>query len=525
MKKSTKIGFIAGIIALLLIVAGTLLVIFLPSAGDDDEYIAKEFNSVEATVDETGLRTVSVPVDEKGNAKENITGSLVDMLPAHLVEIKVENTTGNYVFECSTDADGATSYTLVGFEDYDLNGANASMLGTAIACLDMAGVVDVNSENKADYGLDNPKITVSAKFDDGSFVKVYVGDDGPGGTYTYVMLEGCDSVFSVLKTDIEAFTLNLNDMFNALIRSDYSTVSDEDFTYIILGGRHLQEEVTIEHAPDGSLNGYYIMTSHDDKVVNSATGSEIVGTIKSLTADSVAFANPDAGTLKELGLDKPYATVKTEYVYDESDDEGNAEEKTLYVSMLCSEPDSEGNVYLMDEGGELVYLIASDKIKWCDVTMDDLRSEYAFAPSYSAISGMTVSKGDESYSFTVDTVIIDSVDEEGNDTSTSEISVKCGDKEIDEAYFRILFDDMALIPSRGAADGTESTGEELVTVTYEYSTGREPDTVTYYATSSQKVLPEYNSDIDCYVYKSDIDGILDNAKDLSEGKEIISVRG
>lgn len=525
MKKSTKIGFIAGIAALLLIVAGTLLLVFLPSANNGDEYVPKEFSSLEATVDETGLRTVSVPVDEKGNAKENITGALVDMLPKNLVEIKVENSKGNYVFECSTNADGATSYILVGFEDYDLNTANASMLGTAVACLDMAGVVDVSSENKADYGLDNPKTTVSAKFDDGSFIKIYVGDDGPGGTYTYVMLEGCDSVFSVLKTDIEPFTLNLNDMFNSLIRSDYSTVSDEDFTYITLGGTHLSEEVTIEHAPDGSLNGYYIMTSHDDKIVNSTKGSEIVGSIKSLTADYVAFANPDADTLKELGLDKPYATVKTEYVYDEGDEDGNTAEKNLYVSMLCSTPDAEGKVYLMDEGGKLVYSIGADKIPWSTVTMEDLRSEYAFSPSYSAIKGMTVSKGNESYSFTVETVITESVDEEGNDTSTSEISVNCGDKEVEEAYFRILFDDMALIPARGVADGSESTGNELVTVTYEYNTGRASDTVTYYATSSQKVLPEYEGEIDCYIYKSDIDGILANAKDLSEGKEITSING
>ncbi len=522
MNKKTKIGFIVGLAALVLIVGVVLLLVFLPSdSGDNNEYVPKEFHSLESTVDQAGLRTVSVPLDENGQAEENITGDLVDMLPKDLKEIRIENSAGNYVFKCSTDADGATTYTLVGFEGYDLNTTNASMMGTAISCLNMANVADATGENKSDFGFDNPQVTASAKFTDGSYVKLYIGDDAPGGAYTHVMLEGCDAVFSVVKTDIEALTLSLNDMFNSLIRSEYSTVSDEDFTYITLGGTHLAEEVTIEHAPDGSLNGYYVMTSHDDKVVNSGVGSEIVGSIKSISGESVAFANPDADTLKELGLDKPYATVKAQYEY--TDAEGNEQE--LYVSMLCTEPDAEGKVYLMDEDGKLVYVFAAEKIRWAEASMESLRSEYAFAPSYSAIKGMTVSKGDESYSFTVETIVTDSVDEDGNDTSVSEISVKYGDKEIEEGYFRTLFEDMAMIPARGVADASDKSGEELVTVTYEYNTGRDADTVIYYATDSQKVLPQYQGEVDCYIYKSDIDGIMNNAKALSEGKEITSVRG
>lgn len=526
MNKRTKIGLIASIAALVVIVGVVLLVVLLPSASTDDEYTPIEFNSLESTVDESGVRTVSVPVDESGAAKENVTGTLIDMLPADLKEITIENSAGNYVFDVSTDADGATTYVLRGFEGYDLNGTNTGMIGTAISCLDMAGLIDATGETKADYGFDDPAVTASAIFNDGTTVTLYIGDDGPGGTYTYVMLEGCDAVFAVLKTDVEALLLDLNDMFNTLIRSEYSTVSDEDFTYITLGGTHLAEEVTLKHAADGSLNGYYVLASHDDKPVNSTAGSDIIGSIKSITSESVAFANPDADTLKSLGLDNPYATVKAEYVYEETDDDGNAVEKTLYVSMLCSEPDENGKVYLMDEGGKLVYTIGTDAVDWSVVTMEDLRSEYAFAPSYSAIKSMTVSKGSESYTFNVETVITESVDEEtGEDTSTSETAVKFGSKTVDEAYFRILFEDMALIPCRGTATAAESSGEELVTVTYEYSTGRAADTVVYYATSTQKVIPEINGEVDCYIYKSDIDGILDNAKALSEGKEITSISG
>ena len=523
MNKRTKIGFIAGLAVLVVIVAVVLLVIFLPqnTDGGDDTFVPKEFHSLDSTVDESGVRTVSVPKNEKGEAAENLSGALVDMLPANLKEITIENSAGNYQFICSTNADKATSYTLVGFEDYELDGASTSMIGTAVSCLDMAGVADIDGENKADFGFDNPKVKVCGKFDDGSFVTLYIGDDAPGGTYTYVMLEGCDSVFSVVKTDVEPLMLNLNDMFNALIRSEYSTVSDEDFTVITLGGRHLPEEVTIEHAPDGSLNGYYIMTSHNDKVVNSTIGSEIIGSIKSITAEEVAFANPDADTLHSLGLDKPYATVKAHYAYTDAQGEG----QELEISMLCSEPDENGKVYLMDEGGKLVYLIGTDAVDWSVVTMESMRSEYTFAPSYSAIKGMTIAKGDESYSFTVETVTTETVNEDGEETSLSETQVMFGDKKIEESYFRTLFEDMALIPYRGAATASEKGSEVLVSVTYEYKTDRASDTVVFYATDSQKVIPEVNGEIDSYIYKTDIEGVMDNAKALSEGKEITSILG
>lgn len=521
MNKRTKIGLIAGIAALVIIAAAVLLIIFLPDAVNEGDTEIKEFNSLSSTVDESGIRTVSVPLDEAGNPKQNLSGALVEMLPAYLEEIKIENSTGNYVFKCATNADGATEYTLVGFEDYDINGTNSSMLGSMVSCLDMAGIVDVTGENKSDYGFDEPRVTATASFNDGSVTTIYVGDDAPGGNYTYVMLKGCDSVFSVLKSDIKALLLNLNDMFESLIRSDYTTVSDEDFTYILLGGTHLSENVRIEHAPDGSLNGYYIMTSHGDKMVNSTLGSEIVGSIKSLTADSVAFANPDGDTLKELGLDNPYATVEACYEYSNSD----GDEKVLEVNMLCSKPDSSGKVYLMDKGGKLVYLIGADSIAWADFTVDELRSEYAFAPSYSAVNSMTLSAGDESYTFTVETKVTESTNEDGEATSTSETVVRFGDKVIEEAYFRILFDDVALIPSRGKATASEITGDALVTVTYGYNTDRSEDTVVYFKTDSQKVIPQVNGEVDSYIYKSDIDKLMSNAKALSEGKQITSILG
>ncbi|MBE6793435.1 MAG: DUF4340 domain-containing protein [Ruminococcaceae bacterium] len=524
MNKRTKISLIIGIVALLIIAGVILLVILLPSGGEAEEnFVPKEYHSIESTVDEEGVRTVSVPVDENGNPKVNVLGTIIDLTPGDLVSINLKNQSGNYDFTVAEDAEGYNVYTLAGFEELELQGTNASMIGSSISNIDLNAVVDVTGSKKADYGLDNPKVTASALFKDDSTITVYIGDDAPGGGFTYIMVEGCDAIFSVAKAEVEPLTININELFSTSIRPEYTQISDEDFTYITLGGTHLSEEITIKHAPDGSLNGYYVLSSHGDRIVNSTVGSDIVGSVKSLTAESVAFANPDEDTLKSLGLDNPYATVKAQYVYNEVSGDAS-EEKTLEISMIATKPDENGMVYVMDEGGKYVYLMALDSVDWVDVSFEDTRSEYVFAPSYSAVKSVTFSKGSESYTFDVETIITENTDAEtGESAETSEVAVKYNDKIREEAYFRILFDDIAYIPCRGVAEDSEKGGEVLFEITYEYNTGRAADTVVYYGTDSQKVIPEVNGEVDCYIYSADVDGMMDNVKAFSEGKEIKSI--
>ena len=81
---------------------------------------------------------------------------------------------------------------------------------------------------------------------------------------------------------------------------------------------------------------------------------------------------------------------------------------------------------------------------------------------------------------------------------------------------------MAYIPVRGTATASEKGSNAVLTVTYEYNTDRAADTVVFYGTDTQKVIPEVNGIIDSYIYKSDVESIMANAKAFSEGKEVKS---
>ena len=63
---------------------------------------------------------------------------------------------------------------------------------------------------------------------------------------------------------------------------------------------------------------------------------------------------------KSFILSKPFATVKTTYTYtnteyDEAGNETSKEDVKVPISLWASEADSEGNVFLMEENGKLIY--------------------------------------------------------------------------------------------------------------------------------------------------------------------------
>lgn len=521
MNKKTKLALIFGGAALVLVAGLIVLLLLWPFGTEGEGDTLAEYVSLESTVDENNIVSVQVPTEADGTAKEAISGTIIDVLPAQLNKITVENQGGSYSFDVVTNSSGETTYTLVGFEGYALDGTTPALMGSAVSSLEMAGIVDLTGEKASEYGFDSPRAVVTSQFKDGTTTIIYIGDDAPGGEYTNIRYGNTPTIFSVLKTDIEPLLSNLNDLFDDSIRSDYTTFSDESFDAITLGGSKLKDELVIEHG-DGSLASYYVLSSHGKTPVNTDIGSGIVGSIKSLQTDGVAYVNPSASQLASLGLDKPYATVKTTYSNTDAD---TSEVTTLKVSMLCSKPDADGNVYLMNEGDKVVYIMKAESLTWATATLDDMRSEYVFAPAYTALKSVTFTVGSETYKYNLETVVVDSVDAEGNDTSTTSTTVTLDGKAVSEAYFRVLFDDLALMKNRGKATSAESDGEKLVNVTYEYSTGRAADKVEFYGSASQKVIPSVNGSMDCYAYKAEIDGIIKNAKALAQGKEITSIAG
>ncbi len=526
MNKKMLRNIIIAAVSLLVIVGVILMVVFIPScskAGEDELPTIDYGTDLKLYVDGNGMHCAEVVTNPKGEIENNSYGTLIDYVPADIAKIDMKTPKGNYTFTLETpvSADGktdATVYTLMGFEDYELQPTNPSLLASSLCKIDFSKVVDLNGEKSSEFGFDNPRATGTAYYTDGTYSKVILGADAAGGETCYVKFGNSNTIYLVNKENIEPMLYDITDLFSVSINSDKTFVADDSFSEITLGGSHLSEDTVIAKNTDEALDCYYVIKSKGGVPVSNITGSRIMGTIKSLNCEDVVCVSPDDKNLQDLGLKEPYATVKTVYTYEEKtyDEAGTqigSEKKNLNVSLLASKPDENGYVNLMEENGKLVYKILASSVPWVTVTDVELRSEYVFSPAYSALSQVSVKANNKTYNFTMGT-------EEKNGATV--ITVSLDGNKIDESQFYTLCQDLALVEIAGQ-DNTAKTTDDVFTVTYTYSTGRASDTVIFSATGSQKVMAKVNGELVGYVYKDQVDGFIENAQKVASGQEIASV--
>lgn len=533
MNKKMKRNIIIAAVALVFIAALIFVIFLLPSGKGKKEMPELDYGiDMTASVNKDGLHTVKINTNSKGEIENNSYGTLVDRLPAQVNKVSMKTVEGNYTFlvENPVSEDGTTeasTYTLEGFEGYDLAQTNPALLVGDVCNIEFTKVADLSGENSAEYGFEEPRAEATVYYSDGTYSFVRVGDNAPGAAYTYVQFGDNRTVYIVKAEEVDSLVLKITDLFNTQINSDKSSVSDEAFDKITLGGTHLEDEIVLVANKEGSLTCSYVLSSHGNMPVSATEGSQVVGTIKSLATEAVVCVNPDKEQLEEFGLAKPYATVKTTYNYKEStyDDAGNeikGEPRTLKVSLIASKEDEEGNVYLMQEGGKLVYKIAAEKVVWATTSLEKLVSEYVLHPNYNALESIVMEAKGKTYKFDLSTQEVTNIAEDGTTNTVNEPRVHLAGKEVDPDQFYILFQDMALMETEGEDEGTKTTGEVLK-ITYNYSTGRESDTVVLYSTDTQKVIPSLNSMKNGYIYKSYANALAENLEKLAQGKEITDI--
>jgi len=532
MNKKMKHNLIIVSAIVLAIVIAIVLVLVIPkssSGSSDSDSANSTFDSgldMRPQILEDGLHDVVINTNDKGEIENNSYGTfLTGYAPANIDKMTIKSSEGNYTFLVSTpvNEDGtteATVYTLEGFEDYNLAATPPSLIASAICELNFTQVADLKGENEADFGLDAPRAEATVYFNDGTYSVVRLGDDAPTSEYCYIQFGESKTVYIVLKEEIAPLLFSFTELFSTALNSDKTSVADDSFDKIILGGTHLEEEATILANADLSMNCYY--ADENGMPVNTNESSAIMGSIKALTADSVVCVNPDDSQLESYGLKTPFATVKTNYLSSEGyDAQGNpvSAEIILSVSLMASEKDSDGMVYMMEKEGKIVYRIPAESVPWATTTAEKLRYEYVLSPYYMALETMTIEADGKVYEFLLSSEEVPYYDDNGNASSYMEPRAYLDGELLDATQFSIFYQDLMFMKLAGT-DSSGTSGEAAMKITYNYATDRADDVVTLYYTDTQKVIPVVNSQKAGYVYRADITALIDNLKKLSEGKEI-----
>lgn len=506
MKTNKKILIIVSVAAVLL-VGLMLLLIFMPFGDNSSTATYDEGVDMSLSTDENGVHQAVIGTNKNGEIENNSYGTLLAYVPADIKEIHLENAKGtlDITSYTPTNENGeteATVYTIVGYEDYEQQAGIADLIANAAAALDFSKVITLDKEKSSDYGFDAPRATVTVTFTDGTKAVIYVGDDAPQAAGTYIMFGDGDPVYLVTTDAVSAFDYGLTDLMSLAINDSPSDTNNNQASSIIISGTNFPQ--TIELAPNegNKVSASYVMNKPVQCYANESESSLVEGAIRGLYATSVAMVNPSSAQLSELGLSTPYAQLKATYP-DET------------IELIASKPDGEGNVYIMEKGGNVVYTMASANLPWVITSYEALVNEYVLYPKMVALSNVSINNGAKTYDFKLSSKEVTTTDDEGSETTSTTTTVKCGDKELDLANFSSFYQNLVLV-ELADTDTENVSGTPVFSVSYTYSDDNSTDTVKYYETSNNRYVAEVNGRVVGHAHKAGVNKLINEVAELAE---------
>lgn len=524
-KKNAHIKALVAVIAAAIVLGGVLCaLIFLPQSSGEtnpEEELKTGEAAVKPEIDDEKIWQAQVETDAQGKVEKNGSGTLLELVPADIEKIKVEHENESFTIKSytptettkETDPDtgeqvektDTTQYTIVGFEDFDLQTGVADEIANICANLTFDEIVCDDATNSlSDWGMDKPRAKITVTYDDKTKAVITVGSNAPQNIGTYLMFGSGKQVYLADAETVEPFLTSLSGYMSLTVNNAAENTENGEFSRLSLTGSAYKSEITLTPNKDSELLNYsYILNGTD--FASETESSNITGGVRGLYAESVVSVNPTASQLKKYGLGS-YAKLSAKY-------------PDLSVNLIASKPDSDGNCYLMNAGGKLVYKIAATSIPWVLTNKDKLESEYVFYPKLSGLSGLTVTAGSNKYDFKITTTVTKTTDEEGEESSSSNTVTTFGGDELDEGNFETFLSNASMLTK--SSTSAKVSGKPALSLTYTYSGSRKADTVAFYKNGA-KAAATLNGRYVGAVNASYVDKLIKQAAQASKDEEVKS---
>ena len=150
-------------------------------------------------------------VSANGNTEpsDNSSGQ-IDIAYFHTSDINtlsVYNNETQYtsVIKFTVDSNGYTQYQFVGNDIQTGEKYSQVRISEYVEALTYySGYAKVSTtSNLAEYGLDNPRYTITVNCLNGSATTVYLGNKSPDGKYCYMYFSGSDVIYSISSTKLD----------------------------------------------------------------------------------------------------------------------------------------------------------------------------------------------------------------------------------------------------------------------------------------------------------------------------------
>lgn len=511
--KQSTLWIIIGCAAVLLIVGLVILLNALPKNTDSD---IDNGTQVELSVDDNNVHQADLVLNSKGELDNNSYGTLISYTPAQIKQIDVKNESGSFTITAETpvetdeetgeETQGTTVYTLVGFEDVNLQSGSADTIADDVAAIDFLSVADITGENSTDFGFDKPRAVVKTEFTDGTYSTVTVGNDVASQLGTYIMFGDSKTVYVVANDSADGFLYSVLNLVSLTVNDAATDTDNSEFETLALSGTAFDSDIEIRPNEDKSIDSTYVMITPSKMFVSETEAANIAGAIRGLYADEAVCVNPSKSQLKKYGLSTPYATLTAVY-------------PDTTVHLNASKP-KDGNVYLIADS-DIVYKLAVTAVPWVETSYAKLVPDVVIDPNFNSISKIVVTDESGKYSFDITTTTETIESEDGGGQEVQNTTALYKGKELDADNFHVFYQNIANMQNAGTTDA-DAKGEPVLSIEISYSTDREKDTVCVYPTGNTKYVATLNGDTLCQVYKSYCTKFSSCVQDLINGETVSS---
>lgn len=511
LSKNAKWFIIAGV-AVVLIAAIIVVLVTLPSENREDELDSG--TPITLSVDEKGEHQAKVLLNDKGKLDNNSYGTLIEYTPSDIAKIEVENTSGSFTVlaetpvtvneETGEEETDATIYTLVGFEDIELQPGAPDTIANDVALINFDSVADPVGDKSADFGFDKPRATVKTTFTDDTSSTVIVGNEAPSQMGTYIQFGNSDVVYIVPNDAVDGLLFSVLDLVTIAINDAAQTTENAEFESLTLKGEAYGTTIELRPNEDTAIDTTYKMIAPKKMFISETEAANITGGIRGLSGKEVVCVNPSSSQLSQYGLATPYAQLSAVY-------------PDTTVNLKVSKP-KDDMVYIIADSN-IVYTIATSSVMWVYTSVDKLVPDTVIDPNYDSISQIEVSDESGTYVFDV-TTTTESVDTtDGGQEQVNSTTATYNGKKLDSDNFYVFYQNICAMQNAGKATENGS-GTPVLTISLSYSTGRATDTINVYATGNTKYIAELNGNTQSLVYKSYCTKFSQCVQDLIMGKTV-----
>ena len=217
----------------------------------------------------------------------------------------------------------------------------------------------------ADYGLEEPAMTLTASAENGDTLTLNLGNQVTGGSGSYYLYIAGDETTIYVVSNTLATQLELS-IYDMMQMPDLPVISEEDFNSIAVQGAVETLLTAYVDRPDtqGDSSADISGESGDVTVTWRSSGADVtdndtvrnlISTMAALTLTRCEDYGPSDEAVTICGFDAPTATVTAEYL----DDTGTEQTLTLFVGNITA---AEDGYYVRVNDDTTIYSMSSDSL-------------------------------------------------------------------------------------------------------------------------------------------------------------------